>query len=152
MYKSNQVSSAVTGVTGRWAERFFVSDQHQLRTEFLCLEGVWLQDSTILSLLGGGKTLTPNPWNIHCTMLYSQLSLNGHLYKTDTSIKRTPRVGPCISLLPLLTLYKMDTSVRRTLSAGPKGVCLRESWLYHQRFVGESVVRSMSPNGTYFTQ
>ena len=32
---------------------------------------------------------------------YSQLSLNGHLYKTDTSVKRTPRVGPCLSLLPL---------------------------------------------------
>ena len=28
-------------------------------------------------------------------------SLNGHLYKTDTSLKRTPRVGPCLSLLPL---------------------------------------------------
>ena len=31
---------------------------------------------------------------------YSRLSLNGHLYKTDTSVKRTPRVGPCLSLLP----------------------------------------------------
>ena len=32
---------------------------------------------------------------------YSRLSLNGHLYKTDTSLKRTPGVGPCLSLLPL---------------------------------------------------
>ena len=32
---------------------------------------------------------------------YSGLSLNGHLYKTDTPVKRTPRVGPCLSLLPL---------------------------------------------------
>ena len=32
---------------------------------------------------------------------YSRLSLNGHLYKTDTSVKRTPRVGPCLSLLLL---------------------------------------------------
>ena len=32
---------------------------------------------------------------------YSRLSLNGHLYKTNTSVKRTPRVGPCLSLLPL---------------------------------------------------
>ena len=32
---------------------------------------------------------------------YSRLSLNGHLYKTDTSLKRTPRVGPCLSLTPL---------------------------------------------------
>ena len=32
-------------------------------------------------------------------------SLKGHLYKTDyktdTSVKRTLRVGPCLSLLPL---------------------------------------------------
>ena len=33
--------------------------------------------------------------------VYSRLSLNGHPYKTDTSVKRTPRVGPCLSLLPL---------------------------------------------------
>ena len=33
---------------------------------------------------------------------YSQLSLNGHLYKRDTSVKLTPRVGPCLSLLLLL--------------------------------------------------
>ena len=32
---------------------------------------------------------------------YNRLSLNGHLYKMDTSVKRTPWVGPCISLLPL---------------------------------------------------
>ena len=31
---------------------------------------------------------------------YSRLSLNGQLYKTDTSVKQTPRVGPCLSLLP----------------------------------------------------
>ena len=33
--------------------------------------------------------------------IYGRLSLNGHLYKTDTSVKRTPRVGPCLSLLLL---------------------------------------------------
>ena len=33
--------------------------------------------------------------------MYSRLSLNGHLYKADTSVKRTPRVGPCLSFLPL---------------------------------------------------
>ena len=32
---------------------------------------------------------------------YSRLSLNRHLYKTDTSVKRTPRVGPCLCLFPL---------------------------------------------------
>ena len=44
----------------------------------------------------------------------------------DTSVKRTLRVGPCHSLLPL-TLYKTDISLRRTASAGPKGVRPRES-------------------------
>ena len=32
---------------------------------------------------------------------YSRLSLNGHLCKTDTSVKRTVSVGPCLYLLPL---------------------------------------------------
>ena len=32
---------------------------------------------------------------------YSRLSLSRHLYETVTSVKRTPRVGPCLSLLPL---------------------------------------------------
>ena len=27
--------------------------------------------------------------------VYRQLSLNGHLYKTDTSLRRTPGVGHC---------------------------------------------------------
>ena len=33
--------------------------------------------------------------------IYSQLSLDGLLYKTDTSVKRTSRVCPCLSVLPL---------------------------------------------------
>ena len=33
---------------------------------------------------------------------YSQLSLNGHLYKTDTSIRRTPGAGPGHFLVILL--------------------------------------------------
>ena len=32
-------------------------------------------------------------------LVYSRLSLNGHLYKTDTSVKQTRRVGPCLSFL-----------------------------------------------------
>ena len=32
--------------------------------------------------------------------VYSGLSLNGHLYKTNTSVKRTPRVGLCLSIIP----------------------------------------------------
>lgn len=50
---------------------------------------------------------------------YSQVSRIGHLYKTDTSLKRPPRVGPCLS-------FHTDTSLRWTLSAGPKGVRVRE--------------------------
>ena len=34
----------------------------------------------------------------HCR----QFSLNGHLYKTDTLLKWTPRVGPCLSLVLLI--------------------------------------------------
>ena len=41
---------------------------------------------------------------------YSQLSLNGHLYTTDTSVKRTPSVDPCLSLLPLFD----SLAIRRT--------------------------------------
>ena len=33
------------------------------------------------------------------------------MYKTDISVKRTLRVGPCDSLLLYLTLYETDTSV-----------------------------------------
>ena len=38
----------------------------------------------------------------HC----SQFSLNGHLYKTDTLLKWTARVGPCLSLVPLVDSLK----------------------------------------------
>ena len=46
------------------------------------------------------ETIYPAPERI--VWCYSQLSLNGHLYKTDTSVKRTPRVGP---YFPLLSLF-----------------------------------------------
>ena len=40
---------------------------------------------------------------LYCSLLRGQRlsSLNRSLYITDTSIRRTPRVGPCLSLLPL---------------------------------------------------
>ena len=45
----------------------------------------------------------------------------------DNTVKQTPRVGPCLSLLPLFdSLCKMDISQRRTLCAGPKGVRFKE--------------------------
>ena len=49
------------------------------------------------------------PFNKQTTIfhgLHSRLSLNGHLNKTDTSVKRTPRVGPSLSLLPLFDSLK----------------------------------------------
>ena len=59
---------------------------------------------------------------------YSWLYLNGHLYKTNISVKRTPRVGPCLSWLYLFD--SLDT-IGQTLTAGTKGVPrLRESWLF----------------------
>ena len=45
----------------------------------------------ILFTFTGAKTELVKPFVIH----------NGHLYKTNTSVKRTPRVGPCLSFLPL---------------------------------------------------
>ena len=59
------------------------------------------------------------------------VSLTEHLYKTDLMVKRTPRVGPYLSFLPLFDwqLYKTDIALRQTLSAGPKVVRLRGSWL-----------------------
>ena len=60
--------------------------------------------------------------------IYSLLSLNGHLYKTNTSVKQTLRVGPCLSLHPLFDpLYKTDISLRWTHTAGLQGVRLRKS-------------------------
>ena len=65
---------------------------------------------------------------------YSQLSPNGQPYKTNTSIKRTPGVGPCLPFFShfaasKLSIYKLDTSIRRTVGVGPDGIHLRESWL-----------------------
>ena len=48
---------------------------------------------------------------------YSRLSLNGHLYKTDTF----PKLAPPFLYSLYLTLYKTDISLRWTLTAGPKG-------------------------------
>ena len=51
--------------------------------------------------MGPTPTLTRSFFFLLSYVLYSRLSLNGHLYKTDTSVKRTPRVGPCLCLFPL---------------------------------------------------
>ncbi len=50
---------------------------------------------------------------------------------TDTSIKRTPGVGPVSAVFQSFycnkTSYKTDTSLRRTVGTGPDGVRFRES-------------------------
>ena len=74
------------------------------------------------------EPVTPFWWS-EFSIGYGQLLLNGHLYKMDTSLKWTPRVGPWISLLPL-TLFKKDTSLIQTCIASPKGVDHIGSWLY----------------------
>lgn len=59
------------------------------------------------------------------------LSHNGHLFKTETSVKRTPRVGPRLSLFPLF-----DITLRRDTYCGdPKGFRIRKSWLYLKKKV-----------------
>ena len=68
---------------------------------------------------------------------YSLLSLNGHLYKTDTLVKRTLRVGPCLSLLPLFGslqdghLSKTDTYCRSPRCPSQKELTLL-CWLWHR--------------------
>ena len=48
---------------------------------------------------------------VRLAVLYSQLSLSGQLYKTDTSIRRTPGAGPGrFSVILLIT----KLSIRRT--------------------------------------
>ena len=58
---------------------------------FLCLFSFYFGKITEVNWKDVLKSLTK----------YSRLSVNGNLYKTDASVKRTPRVGPCLSLFPL---------------------------------------------------
>ena len=60
---------------------------------------------------------------------YSQLSLNEHLSKTDTSVRRTLRVGPCAPFFIHVTVSKLSVSghLSKMVCAGPDGVRLRES-------------------------
>ena len=64
--------------------------------------------------------------------MYSQLSLNRHLYKMDTAVRQTHGVGPCATLFSHFTATKLSISwtlqsLRWTVGAGPDGVRLRES-------------------------
>ena len=80
---------------------------------------MFLEVSITPSSLWGGQGLLGKTY-------YSQLSPNGHLYETDTSVKLTPRVGLWFPLFPYLTVFKIDNTLRQTLCAGPKGAHLRE--------------------------
>ena len=44
----------------------------------------------------------------------NSLSMDTSIYKTNSSVKWTPKVGPCLSLLALF-IHKTDTIVRLTL-------------------------------------
>ena len=82
-------------------------------------------------------TLTPiqdytrSPWQSYI----SWLSLNRHLYKTDTSVKWTPGVRPYLSLLPLFdSLYDGHFSKREILCQPQR--CQRvDSSLCLQRYI-----------------
>ena len=69
------------------------------------------------------------PINNPVLATYSQLSLEGHLYK------RTPMVSAFLYISKLTFYVKIDTSLTGTHSANPKGDCLRESRLYHMNLV-----------------
>ena len=56
---------------------------------------------------------------------YSQLPLVGHLYKVDTLVKQTSRVGPYFSLLPLFDSLR---DRHQSYKASHKGVHLRENY------------------------
>ena len=51
---------------------------------------------------------------------YSRLFRDGPLYKTNLSVKRTSRIGPCLSLLPLFdSLWDAHHSRVAIKSRGP---------------------------------
>ena len=69
-----------------YVEKYFVSE----RSEQVKYFSTWEK-----------KFVSPSS-HVMFYLLYSWLSLNRHLYKMDTSLRRTLRVGPCLSLLPLV--------------------------------------------------
>ena len=68
-----------------------------IETSIFHVNGDNLLDPLIIGAFEKRATVSPKKLCHH----YSRLSHKGHLYKTDTSVTRTPRVGPCPSLLPL---------------------------------------------------
>ena len=82
-----------------------ISDLHQHMDTKQCSELPFSEESKLHAIqiktdLSRGIRRCPGQLTRH--QLFSRLSLNGHLCKTDTPVKQTPSVGPCLSLLPLL--------------------------------------------------
>ena len=72
---------------------------------------------------------TANNLQICQTLYYSQLSLNKHVCKTDTSTTNTTEVGPCMpffSHLLHVNSLRAEHLSRWTVRAGPDGVHLRK--------------------------
>ena len=73
-----------------------------------------------------------------------RLSLNWHLYKTDTKSLSLPFFATFLCL----TLCKTDISLRRALNGGVNGVHLEKSWLYNRPGgggVGTSELKQKNP-------
>ena len=68
------------------------------------------------------------PWQLKWSQLGGLPYTDGHrhLFNSDTLVKRTPRVGPCLSYSLNLPVYKADLTLRWTFGAGPKVLCLWE--------------------------
>ena len=90
------LNSTLTGIQP-WAQgRRFADSQTKL---FDSLKAAWLPHerwSRFREIFAFGSRRLVY-YNV-VLLRYSRLSLNGHLYKTNTSVKRTPRVGPCLWL------------------------------------------------------
>ena len=70
---------------------------------------------------------------------YGQLPLTGQFHKADTSVKQTPRLGLCFSLLPLFDSLRDQ---HHSHKAKPKGVHLSKSYST-QQFKCRKVLRSL---------
>lgn len=76
----------------------------------------------------------------HYHIYAMQLTLNGHLYKADTSSRWTPWWWSLPFFIHFtvikLTVRRTPLSGWQTVRAGPVGVCFRESWLNFYEFGG----------------
>ena len=110
------VQTSFRGASPWWrSEMSAVFSRYIQGYKWCCVDRIVFVSLSLLSRLMGATVEPrynegPRDWQIwfsirrfRCIefLFHSRLSLNRHLYKTDTSVKRTPRVGPCHSLLLL---------------------------------------------------